>query len=705
MRTQKIDWHRCKRVAVIPFFFVTQWGIAQENGMDEIVVTATRSEKPLSTIPNTITVIDRKALDQQISINNDLSTILGNLIPSYSPSRQKLTNSGERLRGRKPLYLIDGVPQSNPLRNSERDGHTIDPLMLERVEVIHGANAIHGLGASGGIINLITKKPGEALQQSVRIESSAQEEDLGEGLSYGAAYSLSGQFDAFDLLASVSYRSTGIGYDADGEVIGFDNTQGDTMDSDALNAFFKAGYDWDDQRLELTVNHYDIAGNNDWVAVPGDLDAGIPTTAEKGPVPGDTPGNEVTTLSLNYANDEFLGHSLRVHAFSQDFAGTFGGGTFGTFQDPAFGADVYDQSQNNSEKQGLKITLVKDRIGGAPVNLVYGIDFFRDTTWQELIHTGRNWVPDTEYNNYAPYLQAEFTGVDKLTVTAGLRHEQSELEVDDFTTLFSNNGGQAVTGGNPDFSETLYNTGATFRVTEAWRVFGNYSEGFSMPDVGRVLRGISIPNQSVESFLDLEPILTENAELGIEYSGEKVSAQLSYYESDSDFGQRLQADADGIFSVKREKTEIDGIEFRTQWFATKADVLALRYAKTDGESDTNGDGNVDSDLDGRNIAPDRINLSWDRNWSDRLATRVQVNHLLDRNFKNSAGVTTNEFDGYTTLDLNAELRALNGTFSLSVQNLTNEDYFTYYSQSGGGNDGRNFKGLGRGFSVSYHRQF
>ena len=33
-----------------------------------------------------------------------------------------------------------------------------------------------------------------------------------------------------------------------------------------------------------------------------------------------------------------------------------------------------------------------------------------------------------------------------------------------------------------------------------------------MPDVGRVLRAINIPGQSVESFLDLEPVLTENVE-------------------------------------------------------------------------------------------------------------------------------------------------------------------------------------------------
>lgn len=701
------SWFGWALVAVVPLPVAAQVGdnVAEKKFFaEEVVVTASRAERMLSTIPNTVTVIDERELEQQISINNDLSTVLGNLVPSFSPSRQKLTGSGETLRGRNPLYMIDGVPQSNPLRDGARDGHTISPLMLERVEVIHGANAIHGLGASGGIINLITRKPTETLQQSLRVESFAQSEDVSESLGYGANYSVSGRFAPIDVLASLNYRRTGVGYDADGEVIGFDNTQGDTMDSEMVNAFVKTGYEWSDQRLELTVNYYDIAGENDWVAVPGDIDNGVPTTAEKGEVPGDAPSNEVTMVSLNYSNEDILGHRLRVQLFSQDFAATFGGGTFATFQDPALGPNLFDQSQNNSEKQGMKLTLIRDRVAGLPLNLVYGVDVFRDKTWQELIQTGRKWVPDTVYRNYAPYLQAEFSGIENLVISAGVRHEESKLEVDHFTTLASYNGGQFVEGGEPDFSETLYNAGATYQVSDAWRVFANYSEGFSMPDVGRVLRGIDQPGQSVETFLELEPIVTENTEAGVEYATATLSAQLSYYTSDSDFGQRLQADADGIFSVKREKTEIDGIEFRGEWVVTGADVFGLRYARTEGEFDSDGDGRVDSDLGGTNIAPDRLNLSWDRRWSERVSSRLQVNHFVDRNFEDRSGTRTAEFDGYTTADLNLELRALYGVFNLGVQNLTDKDYFTYHSQTAGSN-GRNFKGLGRSFSVSYQKIF
>ncbi|MFC4313227.1 TonB-dependent receptor [Steroidobacter flavus] len=673
--------------------------------LEEVMVTSSRIERPLSTIPNTVTVISSAELEQQLAIHNDISTVLGNLIPSFSPSRQKMTNAGESLRGRKPLYMIDGIPQSSPLREGGRDGHIIDSAVLARVEVLHGANAIHGLGASGGIINLITKRPTEKFEQSIRVDSTFQTEDVGESADYGVTYSVSNRFGNADVLASLSYRESGIGYDANGDVIGSDNTQGDTMDSRTINAFLKTGYDWDDQRVELMFNRYDIEGNNDWISVPGNVATGVPSSAVKGYIAGEGARNKVTNLALTYTNEVFLGQNLRAQLFTQDLEATYGAEAtpLDTFQDPAYGPNLIDQSQNNSEKQGFKLTLSKRDVAGLPVTLVYGFDVLIDETWQELIQTGRSWVPKSRYENYAPFLQVDYTGIDRLTVTGGVRYEKAKLKVDDFTTLASA-GSRFVRGGEPDFTETLYNVGATYRLTDSWRVFANRAEAFSMPDVGRVLRGINIPNQSVESFLDLQPVLTRNTEVGLEFKNSILDAQVAYFKSSSDLGQRLQRGTDGIYTVQREKTVIDGFEFRTSWHVTDADTFGVRYAQTDGRYDSNADGRVDSDLGGANIAPDRVNVSWDRAWTKSITSRLQVNHLLDRDFENRAGVTINEFDGYTTVDLSVDIAAFGGTVTAAVQNLTNEDYFTYYSQTSP-IDVRYFKGLGRSFRLLYQVGF
>jgi iron complex outermembrane receptor protein len=193
-------------------------------------------------------------------------------------------------------------------------------------------------------------------------------------------------------------------------------------------------------------------------------------------------------------------------------------------------------------------------------------------------------------------------------------------------------------------------------------------------------------------------------ELGLEYRSQVIDAQLAYFRSDSDLGQRLQRGSDGIFSVQREKTTIDGFEFRTSWRATSADTVGLRYAQTEGRYDSDADGRVDSDLGGANIGPDRLNISWDRTWSDIASSRLQVNHLLDRDFDDSSGATTATFDGYTTIDLSTDLSAFGGVLSAAVQNLTNEDYFTYHSQTSP-IDVRYFKGLGRTLRLGYRKSF
>ncbi|HLT44170.1 MAG TPA: TonB-dependent receptor plug domain-containing protein, partial [Luteimonas sp.] len=127
---------------------------------DKVTVSASTSRLPDSeaALPNTITVITAEQLQEQLAVTRDLSQVLANLIPAFAPSRQKMSSFGESLRGRQPLYMVDGVPQSTPLRDGSRDAHTIDPAMIERIEVIHGANALQGLGASGGIINIITRR-------------------------------------------------------------------------------------------------------------------------------------------------------------------------------------------------------------------------------------------------------------------------------------------------------------------------------------------------------------------------------------------------------------------------------------------------------------------------------------------------------------------------------------------------------------------
>jgi iron complex outermembrane recepter protein len=140
---------------------------------EEVIVTSTRSAIDIKDLPQVVTVISKEQIEEQLRLTSDTSQILSNILPAFSPNRQKLTSSGETFRGRAPLLMIDGIPQSNPLRPAGRSGQTIDLSMVDRIEVIHGASAIHGLGATGGVINFITRRPQDgSFKQYLSVQST-----------------------------------------------------------------------------------------------------------------------------------------------------------------------------------------------------------------------------------------------------------------------------------------------------------------------------------------------------------------------------------------------------------------------------------------------------------------------------------------------------------------------------------------------------
>ncbi|MDO4251489.1 MAG: TonB-dependent receptor plug domain-containing protein, partial [Moraxella sp.] len=122
-----------------------------------LTVTVTRANVRLKDSAQKVQVIDRETILSQLAVSGDTSEALAKLIPNYSPATQKLGTVRESFRGRDVLFMIDGVPQSNPLRNGSRESRTIDLEMVDRIEVVYGASAEQGLGATGGIVNFISK--------------------------------------------------------------------------------------------------------------------------------------------------------------------------------------------------------------------------------------------------------------------------------------------------------------------------------------------------------------------------------------------------------------------------------------------------------------------------------------------------------------------------------------------------------------------
>ncbi|MEO0397982.1 MAG: TonB-dependent receptor [Pseudomonadota bacterium] len=697
----------------------TTAGFAQDGAQDgskdddEIIVQATRRALPAEDLPVKVKLIDRDTIDGQIAFSTNLLDIIGQKAPSFSPSRQKLSGVGESFRGREPLYLIDGVPQSNPLRNGSRDGFTIDPAVIDRVEVLFGANAIQGVGATGGVVNFVTLSPTEENDWALRVEAAATTSNdfNNDGKGFRGSATVLNDFGEIDLVASIAVESRGAFYDADGRRISVDGTQGDIQDSLTTNIFVKTGWDIDaDTRLQFMANLFELEGDGDYIQILGDRANGIPATSERGEQEGQAPTNTVNTFTLDFTRDNLFGGGLALQGFYREFESVFGGGTFGGFfntGEEALGEETFDQSANNSNKTGFKATYTHSDLPIDGLTVTGGLDWLRDETFQELVQTGRLWVPEVVFSSIAPFVQLDqqlFN--DRLLISAGVRHEAAKLKVDDFVTIFSS-GSTPVGGGEPDFSETLFNVGGSFEAIDGVTLYASYAEGFTMPDVGRVLRAVSTPGQDVDTLLDIQPIIADNTEIGASFEQGGFSANVAYFWSESDFGQRLFANDQGIFEVLREPTEIEGIELSAEYNFDGQYRFGANYAALEGRSDQDDDGAVDEDLNAENISPDRLNIFGEARFLDRWSVLAQLNHFFDRSF-NDDGDTT-DFDGYTLVDLNIgyDLDAA-GHLELAAQNLFNTDYITYYSQSSPNaatRDNRFFAGRGRVLTVRWTAEF
>jgi len=705
--------HRLLASASLAALLIALPAVAQEAepaALEEVVITAARTQLPRSAMPATVEIIGQAEIDQQTALGASAVETVAALIPSFSPTRQKLSGAGETLRGRSPLFLVDGVPQSTPLRDDSRDGFTIDPFFIDRVEVIFGSNAIQGVGATGGVVNYVTAAPpAEGASPSGRVQALTTFDDSVFGDSVGGKLAgIVGQdFGRFDLTAGAAWEARGAYYDGADRRVGFDGAQGELQDSRSWSLFGKAGLDLtDDRRLELMVNHFELEGDGDYVVLAGNRAAGLPTTSVRGAAPGIQPSNDVTSAALSYTDAHVLGGTLRAQLYAHDYSGVFGGGTFGTFQDASIApiGTLFDQSANNSEKLGFKLDWQGDVPPLPGLSALLGVDALRDTTWQGLILTGRDWVPETRYESLAPFVQLNQRLLDgRLNLSGGLRYETVTLIVDDFETLASYNGGQQVDGGEPGFEELLTNFGAAFEVMPGLKAYGSFAQGFSMADVGRVLRGINQPGQDVDSFLDISPVITDNYELGIEFNRGDLDASIAAFRSQTDKGARLVL-VNGVFEVAREATEIEGVEATARYALNDTLRIGGAYARLDGRSDTNDDGEVDTDLDGANISPDRLILWAETDVTDTVSLRLQAGRYFEREFEGQPA--ENDFEGYDLVDAVAVWRAGFGDVSLGVQNLLDEDYISYNSDTTRAGDNLSyFAGRGRTVTLGVTRRF
>ena len=698
---------------------------AAAEAPSEVIVTAARTVLPPNALPLTIELIDKATLDQQISISGSITDAVANLTPSFSPTRQKLSGAGETLRGRSPLYAINGIPQSTPMRDGSRDGFTIDGFFVDRVELIYGSNALQGIGGTGGIVNQVTvgAPRKEGFSGRALLQANADNDFSGDGIGGKVAGLVQYKAGQFDATFGAAYEKRGVFRDGDGRRIGLNLTQGESQDSRTLSLFARLGYQVGETgRIDLIASRFELKGDGDYVAIAGNRLTGLPTSAVRGDPPGLSAASRTESVALSYTDTSLWGGNFISQVFFNRSRDTFGGeiAPIPTFQDPKLDPTLklFDQSQNRSRKIGAKISYERAVPGLEALTLTAGLDALSDNTAQLLIATNRVWVPPSQFRSIAPFGQANlklFDGV--LRLAGGARWENVQIKVDDYHTLASTTyvapdiatyGGVAVSGGKPSFSDLLVNGGVVFEPLKGVRAYMSYAQGFTVPDIGRITRAVNKPNQDIDTYVDIQPIVSNNREIGVEVKRGPFDASATYFWSSSDKGQLLIANPGGIFDVQRQRVEIKGLEINLGvQLPIKGVRVSAGYAHLDGRYDASKvpDGKVDTDLDGTNISPDRLNLA--ANYArGPLSMRVQTQLYVSRTFQGLVRDPRNDFGGYTLTDAHFRYETGLGGITLSVSNLFDRQYIDYSSDTRLPIDNLSyFAGRGRSFTLGWDKRF
>ena len=142
--------------------------------LKEIVVTATKVEENPLDVPQNVTIITEKQIEESGAKNiaDLLDKQAGLQVSDYGPEGAQKTLSIRGSTSAQVLVLVDGVR----MNNSQSGGVDLSLIPLdniERIEIVRGGNSsIYGADAVGGVINIITKK-GEKRKLSIEVKNGS----------------------------------------------------------------------------------------------------------------------------------------------------------------------------------------------------------------------------------------------------------------------------------------------------------------------------------------------------------------------------------------------------------------------------------------------------------------------------------------------------------------------------------------------------
>lgn len=418
--------------------------------LDQPVFTPFRREGTVREASQPVYVINREQMEAQgaRTVNEALRYLPGVLSESTSGG-QLGAQSGQFIRGgssSQTLILLDGRPLNEVGAFGSFDLSTLTVDAIEQIEVLPGGSSVlYGSSAIGGVINIITRRPGEntfETSASAAVGSFGFNDQIiqargnNDGLSWVLGYNRTASRNNFPF----SLNST----DVDGV-----RTNADVLYN---NVNFNATTDLGERsrlRLGLLYLSKDL-GVPGGVPVPGSSAGGFNSLSAD-----DRSYSESWLLDLAYEADLGQGDDSRLTArLYGDLLGLTFNRPSPSFGDPT--RDLVDQTSVGAQVQ-------HNWQLAANQNLTYGVDFRQVNANNSTLNLQTNALTE----NYADSLrqtglfaryQAEITP--QWSANAGIRQDFNDLA---------------------DGSFTSFHLGSRVQVTDTTSLRANFGRNFRVP--------------------------------------------------------------------------------------------------------------------------------------------------------------------------------------------------------------------------------
>lgn len=380
------------------------------------------------------------------------------------------------------------------------------------------------------------------------------------------------------------------------------------------------------------------------------------------------------------------------------------------------------QSQSNIDYAGIRSTIQSNiQVADRDLKLTYGLDYDweKDHQWADyytpshngLVYTAtgekQGFGPDTEIQNIGTFVQGDYALTDLLNIQAGVRYQYVQADTDSYLTARKPITLMAADSTHSD--KFLFNLGAVYELTDAQQVYANFSQGYSYPDVQRVLRDVAAYTLTTSG---IAPITVNSYELGWRLNQDTgLNLGLTGFYNTSD--QVVHFNADRSINVVDADQRVYGAEATVSYPFMQNYKVGGTLGYTRGQYKDVADNW--HELNAFAISPTKGTLFAEWNNDAGYGVRAQIQAIKGTNkaYKDdqqlkTAGLTDSnsaaDIKGYSTMDVLAHFPMAKGRVDFGIYNLWDSQYKTVFAQQAAVTNANSLLAIpaeGRTFALSY----